>query len=226
MGHLDETEIGNPYDFLDCNQGKQLFAVLDFALKDGVHIQDYGKQKDLFLYLRHFSSTLKLYYREFWGLELEEGGTDSKEYYYLRICPDVKNGIPPNHKHVMSKENIIIGLLLYKVYFIDCNIELNSINKFQKIIRLDYPDLKPGIVRTLAKTKKEKATKWNDDKIDASIKSALDEFHKIKWISMEDDGIFEILPSFHRLTREFASYINNIDEILRDSQDEKLPKNS
>lgn len=225
MGHLDETKIGNPYDFLDCNQGKQLFAALDFALKDGVHIQEHGKQKDLFLYLRRFYSTLKQYYREFWGLELEEGGTDSEKYYYLRFYPDIKNGIPQNHKHVMSKENIIIGLLLYKVYFIDCNIELNSISKFQKIIRLDYPDLKPGIVRILAKAKKEKATKLNDDKIDASIKSAFDEFNKIKWISMEDDGTFEILPSFHRVTREFASYINNIDEILKDSQDEKLPKN-
>ena len=226
MGHLDETEIANRYDFLDCNQGKQLFAALDFALKDGVHIQDYGKQKDLFLYLYRFYSTLKLYYHEFWGLELEDGGTDSDKYYYLRFNSDMKNGIPQNHKHLMSKENIIIGLLLYKVHFIDCNIDLNSVSKFQKIIRLDYPDLKPGIVRTLAKAKKEKATKLNDDKIDGSIKSAFDEFNKIKWISMEDDGTFEILPSFHRLTREFASYINNIDEIIKDGQDEKLPKNS
>ncbi len=226
MGHLDEIEIANRYDFLDCNQGKQLFAALDFALKDGVHIQDYGKQRDLYLYLHRYYPTLRLYYHEFWGLRLEDGGTDSDKYYYLRFNPDVKNGIPQNHKHLMSKENIIIGLLLYKVHYIDYNIDLNSLSKFQKIIRLDYPDLKPGIVRILAKAKKEKATKLNDDKIDASIKSALDEFNKLKWISMEDDGTFEILPSFHRLAREFASYINNIDEIIKDGQDEKLPKNS
>lgn len=226
MGHLDETEISNPYDFLDYSKGKGLFAMLDYALKDGVHFQDYGNQKELFLYIRRFFPKLKQYYIDIWGLELEDGGNDSEKYYYLKFCPDMRNGIPANHKHIMSKENIIIGLLLYKVYYNDCNIELNSISKFQRIIRLDYPDLKSAIVRVLAKAKKEKATQLNDEKIDACIKSAFDEFNKIKWIAMENEDTFEILPSFHRLTREFASYINNIDEILKDNQDEKLSSNS
>jgi hypothetical protein len=222
---MDDTEIKNSYDFFDCTQGKELFALLDFALKDGVHIQEYGKQRELFSYLRRFYPTLAKYYCEFWGLELEEGGNDSKKYYFLKFCPDLRNGIPPNHKHIMPKENIIVGLLLYKIYYNDCNIELNSLSKFQRIIRLDYPDLKPGIVRTLAKAKKEKSTEFNDDKINNCIKNAFDEFSKIKWIEMDGDS-FEILPSFHRLTREFAPYINNIDEILKDNEDEKLPTNS
>lgn len=163
------------------------------------------------------------YYREFWGLELEQGGNDSEKYYYLRFCPDLKNGIPTNHKHLMSKENIIVGLLLYKVYYNDCNIELDSLSKFQRIIKIDYPDLKPGIIKTLAKVKKEKATQFNDEKIDACIKSAFDEFNKIKWLKGGDS--FEILPSFFRITREFAHYINNIEELLKESQDEKLPAN-
>lgn len=214
MGYMDETEIKNPYDFLDSKQGKESFAKLDFALKDGVHIQEYGKQKDLFFYVQRFYPTLSQYYYEFWGLSLEEGSDNGKQYYYLKFCPDTKNGIPSNHKHAMPKEYIIVGLLLYKVYFIDCNIELNSLTKFQRIIRLDYPDLKVGIIKALAKVKKEKATQWNDEKIDACIKNAFDEFNKIKWIEMENDDLFEILPAFQRLTREFASYINNIDEII------------
>ena len=40
-----------------------------------------------------------------------------------------------------------------------------------------------------------------------------------------DGDSFEILPSFFRITREFAPYINNIEEILKESQDEKLPAN-
>jgi hypothetical protein len=227
MGYMDEAEIKNMYDFLDCTQGKDLFATLDFALKDGVHIQEYGKQKDLFLYLQRFYTNLSQYYRTFWGLELEEGSDNGKSYYYLNFCADLKNGIPPNHKHTIPKEFIIVGLLLYKVYFVDCNIELNSLNKFQRIIRLDYPDLKAGIVKVLAKAKKEKATQWNDEKIDDCIKKAFDEFKKIKWIEMEDDSdTFEILSAFHRLTREFASYINNIDEIFNGNQDEKVSAHS
>lgn len=217
MGYLDETEIENPYDFLDCNQGKELFALLDYALKDGVHIQNYGKQKDLFLYLCRYYPTLKTYYNNFWGLELEDGGTESERYFYLQVNADKKNRIPQNHKHVLSKEHIIIGLLLYKVYYIDCNLELNSLKKFQKKIRVEYLDLKPGIVRVLAKAKRERATKLNDDKVDSIIKSAFEEFRKMCWISMENDDTFEMLPSFHRLTKEFATTINSIDDILKDS---------
>lgn len=217
MGYLDETEIENTYDFLDCNQGKEFFALLDYALKDGVHIQNYGKQKDLYLYLCRYYPTLKTYYNDFWGLELEDGGTESERYFYLQINPDMKNRIPQNHKHTFSKEHIIVGLLLYKVYFIDCNLELNSLKKFQKIIRVDYPDLKPGIVRILAKAKRERATKLNDDKVDSIIRSAFDEFRKMSWISMENEDTFEMLPSFHRLTKEFATTINSIDDILKDS---------
>ena len=222
MGYLDETEVKNSYDFLDCEQGRKLFAVLDFTLKDGVHIQDYGKQKDMFLYLRRYYPTLKQYYFDFWGLTLEEKGSDTGQYYYLRFCSDTRNGIPSNHKYTMSKEFIIIGLLLYKVYYMDCYVEHNSLKKFQRIIRLDYPDLKTGIMKALAKAKGEKSTKLNDEKIDACIKSAFDEFNKIKWMAMEEDGVFEILPAFDRFTCEFAPYINNIDEILKNNSNEKL----
>jgi len=217
MGYMDETEMKNKFDFLDCLQGKELFAKLDFALKDGVHIQERGKQKELFLYLHRFCTTLAQYYYDFWGLGLEEGGTDLGTYYYLKFYPDIKSRIPLNHKHIISKENIIIGLLLYKVYFNDRHIELNTLSKFQRLIRLDYPDLKPSIVRLLAKARREKSTQLNDDRIDACIKNAFDEFNNIKWIEMETDGTFEILPSFHRLTKEFADEINSIDKILKES---------
>lgn len=226
MGHMDNTESTSKYDFLDFPQGKELFADLDFALKDGVHVQNSGKQKEIFFYLRQFRSTLEQYYRDFFGLMLEVGGDDSGEYYYLRFIPDIKNNIPQYHKHLMPKEHIIVGLLLYKVYFIDCNIELNSLSKFQKMIRLDYPDLKPGIIKTLAKAKKEKSTLWNDDKIDACIKSAFMEYNKIGWINMADDDSFDILPSFHRLTREFSDYINNIDGFLKNGHNEELSSNT
>lgn len=215
MGHLDDKDI-NQYDFLDCTQGVELFAKLDFALKDGVHIQEYGKQKELFRYVHQYFSTLSSFYETYWKFNIEKGGADTNVYYYPKFSPDIKNDIPTNHKHAMSKENIIVGLLLYKVYFIDCNIELNSLTKFQKILRLDYPDLKPGIIKTLAKAKKEKATQFNDDKIDNCIKNAFDEFNKVKWIELEEDGTFEILPAFQRVTLEFAPFINNIDEIFKE----------
>ena len=67
---MDEAEVKNKFDFLDCLQGTELFAKLDFALKDGVHIQERGKQKELFLYIQSFPSSLKHYYFDFFGLGL------------------------------------------------------------------------------------------------------------------------------------------------------------
>lgn len=226
MGYTDNTELINKYDFLDYSNGKDLFADLDFNLKDGVHIQNFGKQKKIFFYLRLFYSTLEQYYWDFFGLKLEIGGADSEVYYYLKFISDKKNNISQYHKHLIPKEHIIVGLFLYKVYFIDCNIELNSLIKFQRMIRLDYPDLKPGIIKTLAKVKREKSTLMNDGKIDECIKNAFLVFTKIGWIDMKDDDFFVILPSFQRLPKEFSDIINNIDSILKSEQNEEISSNT
>jgi hypothetical protein len=219
---MDDTEIKDKYDFLNCEQGKELFATLDFTLKDGVHIQNYGKQKELFHYLQRYFTTLSQYYHDFWNLELEKGGNDSETYYYLKFYSDSRWKIPQTHRYSLAKDHLIVGFLLYKVYYIDRHIELNSLNKFQRLIRIDYPDLKSGIVKTLAKARKEKATQMNDDKIDNCIKNAFDEFNKIKWIEMDNDGTFDILPAFQRITREFAEYINSIEDILINAQNEEI----
>jgi len=40
---MAETEINNRFDFLEAPEGKELFARIDFALKDGMHIQNRNK---------------------------------------------------------------------------------------------------------------------------------------------------------------------------------------
>ena len=43
---MAETEINNRFDFLEAPEGKELFARIDFALKDGMHIQNRTKQSE------------------------------------------------------------------------------------------------------------------------------------------------------------------------------------
>ena len=47
---MDETQITQKYDFLECEDGAVLFSQLVDALKRGAHIQFEG-DKALFLYL-------------------------------------------------------------------------------------------------------------------------------------------------------------------------------
>lgn len=217
---MDEKKIDR-YNFLKESEGTELFAKLDTALKSGVHIQKgYTRHKELYHYLCRFQDNIRLYYRNLWGIELAENGIDTNHYFYLQFHPDLKTFLPSGQRVILEKEHIIVGLLLYKAYYIDHNLELNSLRKFQRMIRIEYPDMKAGILKTLAKArfKQEKSTLLNDEKIDKWIASAFKEFNKIKWIDMVDDDTFNILPAFQRITQECAGLINRIDELLKEEE--------
>ena len=79
------------------------------------------------------------------------------------------------------------------------------------------PDLKKNIQRLLVKTKgtQERFTERNEGHIANEVQRAFRNFHKLRWIDLKEDD-FTILPSFQRITREFADYINHIDEWFKD----------
>ena len=234
---MAETEINNRFDFLEAPEGKELFARIDFALKDGMHIQNRTKQSEWYYYLCQYEDTLKQYYQDFFGLSLESGDGGFGKYFYLNFYPEARIGIPPDHRKTMPNEFIIVGFLLYTLYFTDYNIELNSLEQFKRLVRVEYPDFKAGLNLTLAKTKQVKATQRNDEKIcepmddeemarlierqgelyekiDQCIQSAFAEFNRIGWIELEGDR-FEILPAFQRLALIYSDQINDIDNLLK-----------
>ena len=132
----------------------------------------------------------------------------------MNFYPEARIGIPPDHRKTMPNEFIIVGFLLYTLYFTDYNIELNSLEQFKRLVRVEYPDFKAGLNLTLAKTKQMKATQRNDEKIDQCIQSAFAEFNRIGWIELEGDR-FEILPAFQRLALIYSDQINDIDNLLK-----------
>lgn len=54
---MDETQITQKYDFLECEDGAVLFSQLVDALKRGAHIQFEG-DKALFLYLNKYVQSI------------------------------------------------------------------------------------------------------------------------------------------------------------------------
>lgn len=215
MGNYDPQENINATSFLEDSEAKELFARIDYALKNGVHIQRWQQQEAMFRFLeRHFQS-MKLYYCDFFGISLEEAGETVNKYYYVDFLPGSRGNIPVENRYFLANEYVIVGFMLYKIVFIDGFIELDSLPALQRMIRQDYEDIKPGIYRALAKAKKVNTTEMDDQKVNDVIEKALREFSKMGWIALEHQN-FDILPSFQRLPRIYGDYINHPENWLKD----------
>jgi hypothetical protein len=113
----------------------------------------------------------------------------------------------------MKSEHVLIGFIIYKIVFIDKEIDLDSVQRLKEKIRIDYEDYKPGLYRLIAKSKNTNPGNMNDNVLDANVQSALEEFRKIGWLTMEKDE-FSLLPAFNRLVKIYEKHILTIDETL------------
>ncbi|MEJ5960752.1 condensin complex protein MksE [Pedobacter immunditicola] len=207
--------------FLMHEDAPRLFSKVDYALKNGIHIQDYRTQTEIFGFINENFQSMRLYYEEYFDIVLDHGGETVEKYFFIDFIAKSRGGIPEDNRHFLPNEYVIIGFLLFKVIFIDGYIELNTVSRFQRMLRLDYEELKPGIYRTLAKARRDKNTHMDDERVDKIIAGAMDEFRKIGWIVFEGE-LFDVMPSFQRLPKIYGDYINNIESWLNEEKDEKL----
>lgn len=215
MGNHHSQENINATSFLADSEANELFARIDYALKNGVHIQRWPQQEAMFRFLEKHFQSMKLYYREFFGISLEEAGETVDKYFYLDFLSGSRGAIPVENRYFLANEYVIVGFMLYKIVYIDGNVDLNSLTALQRMIRQDYEDIKPNIYRALAKAKKVNTTEMDDQKVNDVIEKALREFSKMGWIALEDQD-FDILPSFQRLPRIYGDYINHPENWLKD----------
>ncbi|MBE99468.1 hypothetical protein [Flavobacterium coralii] len=199
--------------FLFHEAAEDIFAQLDYALKDGMHIQREGKQVRQFNFIEANEESLVLYYQKFFNVTLLRDGEDPNAYYYLDFYGNDRGNISDRHRHIMKSEFVLIGFIIYKIIYIDWDIELDSVQKLKDKIRIDYEDHKPGLYRLIAKSKNTNPSNINDTALDNTIQSALEEFRKIGWISLNKDD-FSPLPAFKRLLKIYEEQILNIDETL------------
>ncbi|MBS0647337.1 MAG: hypothetical protein JSR97_12225 [Verrucomicrobia bacterium] len=215
MGNYRQQENISATSFLEDGDAKEIFAKIDYALKNGKHIQRWQHQEDMFSFLEKHFVSMQLYYMDFFGVSLETGGESIDKYYYLEFRPDNRGSIPNDNRHFLPNEHVIIGFMLHKILYIDGMIEVNTLPSLQRTIRQEYEDIKPGIYRALAKAKKIKTTEIDDQKVDDMVEKALRDFAKIGWIEL-DGLLFEPLPSFQRLPKIYGDYINDPDRWLKE----------
>lgn len=202
-------------DFLYAENAKEFFAEIDYLLKDGMHFQKQGNQIHYFNFIDKNIDSLKLYYQDFFDVELSEGGEKPNNYFFLDFYGNSRGNISPRHREILKSEYVIIGFIIYKIIYIDKEIDLDSVQKLKEKIRIEYEDYKPGIYRLIAKSRNITPGNLNDNAIDITIQSALEEFRKIGWIELSKDE-FGLLPAFDRLITIYEEYILNIDETLNE----------
>jgi len=210
-GHTEDIRVR----FLNHPDTQDLFASLDYMLKDGVHFQRAGSQAKYYNYINSNEDSLRAYYQYLFSVELTFGGTEASGYYFLDFIGSTRGQIDSSHRHHMKSEYVIIGFIIYKIFFIDNQIDVVSVKDLQKKIRIDYEDLKPGIYRLIAKSRNTNPGNLNDDAIDTTVESTLREFKKIGWVTLNDDE-FDLLPAFDRLIAIHEDLINNLDETLNE----------
>jgi len=209
---MDKKEL-TPYNFLEHPDATLYFKKIDYALKNGVHIQQWKEQYYWFKFINSNEESLKLYYQKYFDLKLENGGDGNDKYYYIDFMTDLKGSIPTRNKKQLPNEQVIIGILIYKIIFIDGYLEISTVSQLQKTIHNEYEDLKDGLCKIITNTKGSHYTQKDYDKLNDTITSACKSFDRIGWIELSEDTL-HTLPSFHRLRQIYGEYIEKIDDII------------
>jgi len=221
----ENTEEVSRTDFLEDKKAGQVFAQLDYALKSGVHIQrDYPKPGELFRFIeRHFDS-LKLYYKELFQVILSKEGSDFDHYYFIDFEEGSRGAIPTSARDYLDTEVILIGMLFFKLYQIDGNIELDSVDDFTTTLISEYDDEKEALFKLIVSSKSSNSSDFTEERLIELIKKAFDTFSQLGWIEWgnnQEKNRFKPQPSFERLRTLYQIQINNIDQLLAQTENAK-----
>jgi hypothetical protein len=213
------------YSFLYDKKALSVFAGLDYALRNGFHIQrENPNDPNMFRFLSdqdNFES-LKDYYKDFFRLNLNRDGNDFNQFYYLDMNSDGKSGVPSENREYLKNEYIIIGMLLLKMYRLDGNIELDSVSGFITMLYEEYEEEKNALRKLINDNSSDKGSDLSDQRFEDVVKKAFLKFGELGWLLWDDStnkDHFKIMPSFERLRTAYAPQIETIDELLKEYDD-------
>ncbi len=205
-----------PYGFLNSELAKKYFADTDFALKQGKHIQGYGSDQKLFIFLEeYYDRGLKDYYLDFFKINLHRNSSDGNVFYYLDFLEGSRGKLGKDNRYKeLEDDKILFAILLLNVYK----------EKFFEEKQLRWADLEyifkesehKHYWQTLLYGKHKKNYTPNEEAgVKRKVISILRNFERLGWIHMVDseDVHFEILPSIERIGRLYADVIDNVDEL-------------
>ncbi|WP_271781996.1 condensin complex protein MksE [Aquimarina algiphila] len=223
----EATEKIEKYSFLYDRKAKDIFAKLDYTLRNGIHIQrEYPNNVNLYRFLNDSDNyeSLKDYYKDFFNLNLIKEGSDFNNYYYLNLNEDGKSNVPSDNRDYLKSEYIIIGMLFLKMYKLDGNIELGSIFEFITLLSEEYEEQKNSLRKLINDNSSDKSTDLGEQRFEAVVTKSFEKFGDLGWLMWDRDdekNKFKIMPSFERLRIIYQPQIETIDDLLNEVNDKE-----
>lgn len=215
-----EKDLNVRYSFMSDRAAKSTFAKLDYLLKSGMHIQrDFPKPVSLYTFLdKHFRS-LQAYYYDFFEMLLKKEGEEWNTYFYIDFNEGSRGKIPTGNQYrdYLKPAYILIGLIFFKIYKLDGNIELAKISDFINLLYQEYDELLNKMQRVISSIESDADSDMNEEKLRNLVYKAFAEFEQLGWIARDsnDSDYFTYQPSFERLRRIYYPQIETIDEIIK-----------
>ncbi len=210
------------YEFLTYPDTKEYFGLLDYALKNGTHIQRQSRPKGVFHYLRKAYPGLVEYYKDFFDLTLTVAGQGEEQFYFIEFEKDpngryFRGNVPLNNRCYLKDAYLIVGLLLVQFYGLELTTEYKySVEGFIRLIHEEYEEYQPQLLRLFAKNDNEYVTDADQNAVANVIRKAMEEFDQLGWEELNrETQEFEILPSCKRLLLLYEDVIVRIDELIK-----------
>lgn len=215
-----EKDLNIRYSFLNDTNAKNVFAKLDYLLRSGMHIQrDFPKPSALYAFLVKHHQSLETYYYDLFKMLLKKEGDGWHQYFFIDFHENSRGNVPSENQYrsYLKPEFILIGLIFFKIYKLDGNIEMIRISEFMNVLYNEYDDLLNKLQRIVSSINTDVDSDLNEERLTSMVKRAFNEFEQLGWISLDKDDpdTFTYQPSFERLRRIYYPQIENIDEIIK-----------
>ncbi len=204
------------YPFLNSDLAKKHFADTDFALKQGRHIQDFGTDHKMFVFMdEYYERGLQAYYEDLFGMKLVREETDHDRYYFLSFPDDGRGKLGKgNRSKELEDDRLIFAILLLNLYK-DKFFEKKEV-QWQELEHIfKESEHKELWLQLLYGSQKPNYSPGEEDSVKTKIGRILKSFEDLGWIYFinQEELHFGLLPAIDRVTKLYGDIINNVENL-------------
>ena len=200
------------YDFFTDNVIEKHFADLNIKLLSGRHIQQ--EDVNAFLVLEDFYNDLKNFYQKIYQLNLVRDIADQRAYYYLDFFDGGKGKLTDaSRSRALTEMQTITGLLLLDMYY-SRYFEHPKVITWANIKKeIEEGDHKSDYQRILFPEIRAAYSDAEWGTAEKRFRDAIQSFHLLGWVNklfgQQEELLFEIRPSIHRMAVLYAQELEN-----------------
>lgn len=209
-----ESQISETgYLFLESQRAKKYFAEVDFLLKQGRHIQNFGSDFKLWDFINdYYDKGLARYYEDFFGVYLRKDQNERDTYYFLEFPEDSKGNFGYERTHALEERQLIFAILLLNIYK-EKFFETKEIRWEELEYIIEESENKDLWQKLFYGEAKRNFTPNEKEEVKRKIERILSTFERLGWIHWlnYEQVHFEIMPSIDRIAKLYSQEINNVE---------------